>query len=303
MIEMDQCTVIAGVKRAGAYSPNHIGNDAAIFEQTMQHLHSMGYVIHYYSEEEFQTTEIKEPIIVNMCREMTSIKKLQALEKEGKIIINSGFGIENCTRERMTRLLVSAGVPYPESIIVSTSAPVQEELEKKRFINCWIKRGDFHAMHKEDVSYVRHPEEAQDILREYALRGIRRAVINRHLEGDLVKFYGIANSDFFYWFYPFDMHHSKFGHEQINGKAVGIPFSIDEMQSICKKASEVLNVHVLGGDCIISSEGDIRIIDFNDWPSFAPCRDVASLHIARCVHNVIEKELSIRAYSTVLKEA
>lgn len=87
MIEMDQCTVIAGVKRAGAYSPNHIGNDAAIFEQTMQHLHSMGYVIHYYSEEEFQTTEIKEPIIVNMCREMTSIKKLQALEKEGKIII------------------------------------------------------------------------------------------------------------------------------------------------------------------------------------------------------------------------
>ena len=99
------------------------------------------------------------------------------------------------------------------------------------------------------------------------------------------------------------MHHSKFGHEQINGKAVGIPFSIDEMQSICKKASEVLNVHVFGGDCIISSEGDIQIIDFNDWPSFAPCRDVASQHIARCVHNVIEKELSIRAYSTILKEA
>lgn len=281
---------IAAVRRAGAYSPNHIGNDAAIFSQTLQCLHNEGYTITEYSEEEFQVADIAEDVVINMCREMASISKLQRLEKEGKIVLNSGFGIENCTREKMTRLLLEAKVPSPESIIVSTDEDVLPLLHAERFVNCWIKRGDFHAMHKEDVSYVRHPEEAIEILREYALRGISRAVINRHLEGDLVKFYGIADSDFFYWFYPFDMNHSKFGYEQINGKAVGIPFSIDEMQSICRKASEVLNVQVYGGDCIISPEGDICIIDFNDWPSFAPCRDIASIHIARSLDLAIKKK-------------
>ena len=45
----------------------------------------------------------------------------------------------------------------------------------------------------------------------------------------------------------------------------------------------VLNVHVYGGDCIVSPEGDIRIIDFNDWPSFAPCRNEAALAIGKTI--------------------
>lgn len=149
--------------------------------------------------------------------------------------------------------------------------------------NCWIKRGDFHAIHREDVTYVRHIEEAKGIINEYALRGISSAVINEHLVGDLVKFYGVAGTDFFYWFYPFNMNHSKFGHEQINGKAIGIPFSVTDMHQICERAAQVLQVKIYGGDCIISPEGEIRIIDFNDWPSFAPCREQAAPEIARCI--------------------
>lgn len=52
-------------------------------------------------------------------------------------------------------------------------------------------------MHKEDVSYVRHPEEAQEVLQEYFLRGIKRAVINKHLVGDLIKFYGVQGHSVF----------------------------------------------------------------------------------------------------------
>ena len=155
------------------------------------------------------------------------------------------------------------------------------------FSSCWIKRGDFHAMHKEDVSYCRHSEEAQDMLQEYCLRGIRRAVINRHLEGDLVKFYGISGQPFFYWFYPFDMGHSKYGYEAVNGKSQGIPFSEDYLREICQKASDTLEVKVYGGDCIVDQDGSIRIIDFNDWPSFAPCRKEAAPFIAKCVLKTI----------------
>lgn len=280
---------IAGIIRAGAYSPNHIGNDAAIFNAAADHLRKRGCIVNIYSEEQFIADEVTEPVIVNMCREMKSIHKLQELEQKGALVINSGFGIENCTRERMTRILVGSNIPYPESLIVNTDEGVTAALKKAGFTQCWIKRGDFHAMHKEDVSYVRHPEEAQEVLQEYFLRGIKRAVINRHLVGDLIKFYGVQGTPFFFWFYPFDLGHSKYGHEAINGKSQGLEFDKEKLRAICQNASEVLDVKVYGGDCIISPEGDIRIIDFNDWPSFAPCRQEAAPHIAKCILNEIKK--------------
>ena len=280
---------IAGIMRAGAYSPNHIGNDAAIFNAAADHLRKRGCIVNIYSEEQFIADEVTEPVIVNMCREMKSIHKLQELEQKGALVINSGFGIENCTRERMTRILVGSNIPYPESLIVDTDEGVTAALKKAGFTQCWIKRGDFHAMHKEDVSYVRHPEEAQEVLQEYFLRGIKRAVINRHLVGDLIKFYGVQGTPFFFWFYPFDLGHSKYGHEAINGKSQGLEFDKEKLRAICQNASEVLDVKVYGGDCIISPEGDIRIIDFNDWPSFAPCRQEAAPHIAKCILNEIKK--------------
>ncbi|MDE6457709.1 MAG: hypothetical protein K2L31_03810 [Muribaculum sp.] len=65
-------------------------------------------------------------------------------------------------------------------------------------------------------------------------------------------------------------------------------FDEKHMRDICQRASEVLDVKVYGGDCIVSPEGDIRIIDFNDWPSFAPCRMDAAPHIAKCVLTAIK---------------
>jgi len=278
---------IAGVMRAGAYSPNHIGNDAAILNAAADKIRKRGCEVTVYSEEQFRNSEITEEVVLNMCREQESIRKLISLEERGRLVINSGYGIENCTRERITRILLGNGIPYPESLIVNTNESVGRELVEAGFSSCWIKRGDFHAMHKEDVSYCRHIEEAQDMLQEYCLRGIRRAVINRHLEGDLVKFYGISGQPFFYWFYPFDMGHSKYGYEAVNGKSQGIPFSEDYLREICQKASDTLEVKVYGGDCIVDQDGYIRIIDFNDWPSFAPCRKEAAPFIAKCVLKTI----------------
>ena len=277
--------------RAGAYSPNHIGNDAAIFNATADQLRKRGCVVNIYSEEQFNSGKVTEKIILNMCREQASIKSLQEEEDRGSIVINSGYGIENCTRERMTRILLGNNIPYPDSIIVDTDEAVVAKLSQANINNCWIKRGDFHAMHKEDVSYVRHAEEAQEVLQEYFYRGIKRAVINRHLVGDLIKFYGIRNSPFFYWFYPFDEGHSKYGLEAINGKSKGIDFDIEHLKKICHDASEALGVEIYGGDCIVSPDGAIRIIDFNDWPSFAPCRNEAAPFIAKAVLNVIKSKL------------
>ena len=275
--------------RAGAYSPNHIGNDAAIFNAAAEHLRKRGCVVNIYNEEQFREQDITEQIVLNMCREQSSIAKLQSLEDEGRLVINSGYGIENCTRERMTRILLGNKVPYPDSLIVNTNENVIDDLKEAGFSSCWIKRGDFHAMHKEDVSYCRHPEEAQEVVHEYFYRGIKRAVINRHLVGDLIKFYGVSGQPFFYWFYPFDEGHSKYGYEAVNGKSRGLKFDEEELKMMCQRASDILDVKIYGGDCIVDPDGTIRIIDFNDWPSFAPCRQEAAPYIAKCVLNAIKK--------------
>jgi len=281
---------IAGIMRAGAFSPNHIGNDTAIFNATADQLRKRGCVVNVYSEEQLQAAGgVDEEVVMTMCREDDSIALLQQLEDKGHLVINSGYGIENCTRERMTRILMGNNIPYPESIIVDTNENVKPLLKRAGFKSCWIKRGDHHAMHKEDVSYVRHIEEAQEVLQEYFYRGIKRAVINVHLVGDLVKFYGVRDTSFFYWFYPFDMGHSKYGWEEVNGRSQGLDFDLKQLKSICQRAAEELNVVVYGGDCIIGADGSIQIIDFNDWPSFAPCRNEAAPHIAKAIIRAIKE--------------
>lgn len=280
---------IAGVMRAGAYSPNHIGNDTAIFNAVAEHLRKRGCIVNVYSEEQLIAGNVTEDIIINMCREQKSIALLQQMEDAGKIVINSGYGIENCTRERMTRILMGSNIPQPQSLMVNTNEMIIDSLKKGEFTQCWIKRGDFHAIHKEDVSFVRHPQEAQELLHEYFLRGIKRAVINKHIVGDLVKFYGVQGTPFFHWFYPYDLGHSKYGHEEINGKSQGIEFDIERMKHLCQDAADVLDVKIYGGDCIISPDGEIYIIDFNDWPSFAPCRDEAAPHIAKSILSTIKE--------------
>ena len=68
---------IAGIMRAGAYSPNHIGNDAAIFNAAAEQLRKRGCHVNVYSEEQFNRDGVQEPYILNICRELQSIEHLQ----------------------------------------------------------------------------------------------------------------------------------------------------------------------------------------------------------------------------------
>ncbi len=274
---------IAGVKRNTKYSPNHIGNDGMIFNLTAENLRRLGYEVSEYTEAELILMGEQEKYLFNMAREKSTLNYLKQIENNGAIVINSGFGVENCSRAAMTQLLIENGIPHPASIIVDITEDPTEKLEQMNADAFWIKRGDSHTIHREDVTYARNIAEAKSILQEFAFRDIPNAVINEHLVGDLVKFYGVADTEFFYWFYPFDLSLTKFGLEAVNGSAKEFPFNVEALKKACDKAGEVLNVKIYGGDCVVDSNGDFKIIDFNDWPSFAPCRDEAAPYIAECI--------------------
>lgn len=268
---------IAAIMRAGAFSPNHIGNDASILSGVAEQLRRRGCEVNVYSEEQLNAGAVSEPVVINMCREQRSLKLLEQMERDGKTVINSPQGIADCIRERQTRIFIGSNIPFPESVITSTDVVIKGELERRGIDKCWIKRADNYAMHKEDVSYVRTPDEAQEVLQEYFLRGITRAVITRHVKGDIVKFYGVLDSSFFYWYFPYDPDH----HQPADPEASAAIES--RLRRLCTAAATELNVMVYGGDAVIDTGGRITLIDFNDWPSFAPCRAAAATAIAKAV--------------------
>ncbi len=273
---------IVGVSRGSEFSPNHISNDARIFQAVVASLTAQGYTVETYSEREFVTQEVTNDVIFNMARAGDTLCKLKAMEDAGALVINSAYGIENCIRQPMTELLLSNGIPYPRSWVLQTS-----EVWSVDTFPCWIKRGDSHTIVKEDVCYVTNAVDAERVMAYYRAQHIPTAVVNEHLRGDLVKFYGVQGTDFFYWFYPSIRTHSKFGLEVYNGEAQGIQFSLDDLRSYCDRAAQVLHVPIYGGDCIVKSDGTPWIIDFNDWPSYARCCALAAPKIAECIHNHI----------------
>lgn len=280
---------IVGVSRGNEFSPNHVGNDAAIFRLTAEALEKKGCEVTLFPEKEFVARQIQSDFIFDMARDRQTVSRLKELEDEGALVVNSGYGIDNCVRKAMTELLVANGIPHPESAVIPTDREFAPDI-----FPCWIKRGDSHAMVKEDVVYVECREEAEVVMADFRRRQIPVAVVNEHLVGDLVKFYGVQGTDFFYSFYPTEQSHSKFGLEAINGETRGFPFDVAVLREYANRAAEALNVPVYGGDCVVSAAGEIHIIDFNDWPSFARCRDEAAPKIAECIYNRIISKLNGR---------
>ncbi|MFC5412884.1 hypothetical protein ACFPMF_26405 [Larkinella bovis] len=275
---------LLGIHRNQKFSPNHIGNDDAIFSLTAQALEKRGNQIRICSEDDFlEQTTVAEQRIFTMARQKAVVQKLQAVETAGAVVVNSGFGIQNCFRINMHRALEENGVPVPRSIIMSTAEndPLNEWTDQ----GFWIKRGDFHAIHREDVTFVRSRKEGREMLREYARRDIAEVLISEHLAGDLVKFYGVRGTDFFYWFYPYEHNHHKYvEYEAINGKAHHHAFDEADLQKVATASAAAVGVSIYGGDAIVGKDGSFHIIDLNDWPSFAPCREEAADAIADVLH-------------------
>lgn len=97
----------------------------------------------------------------------------------------------------------------------------------------------------------------------------------------------------FYWFYPYEFNHSKYNAEAINGAAKYYDFDLGLLKKYSNDAADALGIDIYGGDAIISFKGDIHLIDVNDWPSFAPCRDEASVYIARCIYEKAKAHVNI----------
>jgi Glutathione synthase/Ribosomal protein S6 modification enzyme (glutaminyl transferase) len=265
---------IAGVRREQLYSPNHVGNDAMIFMKTVEHLTELGAEVKIYEEQDLEQVEIREPFIFSMAQGVKGTKILLELEKQGKFVINSPQGSINSYRTNMVRILPEKGIPFPKSLIVSIQEKDKIKFEDFNARKIWIKRGDVHAVHREDVTLVYSEDERKSIFREFEKRGITEVVLQEHLDGDVIKFYAIVGSPLFHWYYLNGVNHT--------------PFDKEKLVELAEGSAVALGLDVYGGDAVVSQDGSISIIDINDWPSFAPIRDEASEQIAKLIFQKVK---------------
>jgi len=267
---------IIGITRKEQYSPNHVTNDALILYRTGDALVKYGYNVKYYSEAEIEENGINAEYMFSMVQGIKGSEMLMKPEKEGSLIINSPVSVLNCHRTKMTPMLINAAIPFPKSIVIDCTARDVDYFSRIGAKKLWLKRGDVHAEHKEDVSQVSCVEELQNILIDFMRRGINKAIVQEHLPGDVIKFYSVRGSGFFHWYY-------------LNGANKTI-FSLPDLVGLANLSAEALGLYVFGGDAVISPEGEISIIDINDWPSFAPVRDEAATVIGKIIHKMVSND-------------
>jgi hypothetical protein len=145
-----------------------------------------------------------------------------------------------------------------------------EEAEEKismRFADgLWLKRGDVHAIGPGDVAYVTCKEELRRALKHFFGKGIKDILVQGHMDGPVVKFYGVGPRECFWAYLASDG-------EEITSKA-------GRLRTIAGQAAGAVGLEVYGGDAVLSEKHGPVLIDLNDWPSFSRCCRPAARGIA-----------------------
>src|SRR5262245_54126652 len=202
-----------GIYRELAHSPGRETDDAEILRAVARELQARGFTVELKSPDELPEAPDERAVAPNlfvMCERVPLVARLASWERQGVRIVNRPEGIRNTDRERTISLFARHSVPFPTSVLVPTAR--QARMERFAF-PCWIKRGDVHATEPGDVTFVVQPDALAAALENFASRGIDRAVIQEHVPGDLIKFYGVGKAEgsangldfsWFEWFYHRD---------------------------------------------------------------------------------------------------
>lgn len=212
---------------------------------------------------------------LSMARSAEALSWLSEAEKGGCVVVNSPGALSRLNRISIDAALRGSGIPLPESEALKVGDMPGLEFPY------WIKRADACSQNAGDVAYVDCHAALEGVWADFRSRGICSALATRHVEGDIVKFYGVAGTGFFRTYYPTEGGATgKFGLERINGLPHHYSFDSSALQAAGERASSTLGVPVYGGDCIVRPDGSFALIDFNDWPSFSRCREEAARAIA-----------------------
>ncbi len=274
---------IAAITRSPEYSPNMAEKDFAILQNIALLLSSNSDITVDIIKEEEYTEEAQYDAILHMSRNAHTLTLLEQAQGNGAIVMNKASAVRNCEREAFTYILHKNNIPQPQYSILECGDSAPET-----GYPMWLKKSQGWSCHPHDVCMATNIDEARVAIESFRARGTKRILCCKHIEGDIVKFYGVADT-FFHWLYP-NAQKTKFGLEKLNGAISKHPFDKKRLKGLAFAAAKAIGIDIFGGDCIITPEGDIVIIDFNDFPSFSVCCNEAATAIANTIITQKEQE-------------
>jgi glutathione synthase/RimK-type ligase-like ATP-grasp enzyme len=241
-----------GIARERVYSPGKVNDDRAILDAVACRL-SERHRVRVISPDDDWPEPPADAAVFAMCQGPAALSTLRRWESRGVRVINSSTAIEGCHRHRMIRAFEQAQVAQPDTIMVPTDDDTR--------LPEWL--GGRVAQEKTFATQAGHVAESTNrrATRWARKRGIRRVVVQRHIEGAVVKFYAVR-SRFFAWF-------SGEGFEPS-------PAQLERMRRLAEDGAACLGLDVFGGDCVEDRNGRLHLIDLNDWPSYGRCRSTAA---------------------------
>jgi hypothetical protein len=274
---------VVGVLRETSFAPILFQEDSRILREAARQLSASGFDTNITTIDQLPEEVDLPTVILNMCEGSASLEKLERFEKKGCAVLNRPEAVRNCYRLRMISMISEHALPFPKSLLVNLAGhDPQGDLAAGIALRgkAWLKRGDVHSTGVGDVRLVANTWELDAGLRDFLNRGITHAILQDHLEGDLVKFYAVRDRSFFRCYI-----------QDADGTKRPYPNDPAALQKIASKAAEVLGVDIYGGDFVVTSARGPMLIDLNAWPSFAPCAEEASAEIAARVLHVLNRKV------------
>ena len=272
------------IQRALCYSPNSEEKDLAVLQEVGSLLEDAtiisedDFVNRFNTYNQSVSSESVDSAnvycqIISMARSTKALECLEQLELSGIQVLNPSTGVWACQRSNIDKVMRENHLPFPPD---------------EGNDGYWVKRADTSAQSKEDVCFCHDWTEVENVKSAFMQRGIINIVVQAHVIGDVVKFYGVEDTGFFRYYYSGDDTETKFGDEERNGKPQYYPFSSSNLQVDAEKLACLLQTPIYGGDAIVREDGCYVIIDFNDFPSFSKCRKEAAKAIVGRMKQKVE---------------
>jgi hypothetical protein len=255
------------VLREPTFSPGMVERDAAILRGTAAELGKRhGIDCPVLAIEDARALDHVPDLVLSMAEGDDSLALLGELERRGAAVVNAPSAVRATRREALLALARPAG-PLVEGVLVATNETHRIPRALLARGSVWIKRADYHALGPGDVARV-DSRQVVATLRALNGRGIGRAVVQPHLEGPVVKFYGVDHERTFFRSFVID------------GKLTASPGELEDLEARAFAAARAAGISVFGGDAVFSPGEPPVLIDLNAWPSFWRCLPEAAHAIA-----------------------
>jgi glutathione synthase/RimK-type ligase-like ATP-grasp enzyme len=259
---------LLGIYREQIFSPGKIEDDAAIMDATAEAMSRKGWQVRTLPAESVSSSLPRPENVLSMAQSGRVLNILRDWSRKGTRVINTVSSVLNCYRKPLTHFLSEAGICIPPSQMVALE-DAEETISLRSSDRFWLKRGDVHAIEPGDVASVTCREELNQALKHFLGKAIGDILVQEHVNGPVVKFYGVGRREYFKAYLAADG-------EEITPAA-------DRLWDVARQAARAVGLEVYGGDAVLTEINGPVLIDLNDWPSFSRCCHSAAESIAAYV--------------------